>query len=124
MSDVRYFHDEQNRAVYEVPKAPIISEEYETKTKRRPHPKRRYWVVSATIRVTRADNWFETPGWHYPVQLNPNQTYPAHESREWVERTFTSNYLDAPGVEISEEEYNRLREHYLQIARSNKPKHK
>lgn len=79
---MRYYHNEAARAVYAEPDKPTVVAEFESRTKRRRHPKRLGCKVWMTVEVTRADNWIDPTRnqWAHPVRQILQENYDDRDS--------------------------------------------
>jgi len=111
-----YFHDAESRTVIAAPAEPDVREK---KDRRGGFDG---WFVSATLEITRADNYLKpgTHQWAFRVREPHSERYFARDTREAAIGYFkASKYPQC--LEISAAEYARLRAEYEQQANRNKP---
>ena len=121
---VRFYHDKAKPSVWCVPDEPEVREQKETVTKRRKHPKRLGWAVSATVDEERADNYLQpgsTTQFVFRVSHHPREHFGPEYNRADVIVDFTWRNLSPRGDEISRGEYERLKAEYRTRALGNQP---
>ena len=109
----KYYHDVERETVYAMDLPPQVREE-------KKKLKRTGWFVSATITITRADNFVlpRSQQWKYPVRDYPYQSFDAHYTQEDVIDYFLAHH-EPKCQEIDCATYERLHAEYEARAKMN-----
>lgn len=116
-----YYHDAPNKTVYKVPDAPMVFQEIKSTHSR--NPERTGWRVTAEIEVTSAYYWKDgaTGRWLHTEVRYENDAYDLRDSKDDAIRFFRNTHMRPPGIDVSLEEYEQLRDKYKKIAEDSGP---